>query len=197
VIAASVRGAGSPSPPRKRSPRDTSYDPIARGLHWLNAVLAAVTILLAFGISGAPRHSDEREWLLMLHGSLGIVILAMMVFWAGWRLGHAAPPLRPLLTRFEVWLAHATQAAIFVLFVAMPLSGYAILAASGHAVSFFGIVAIPPLLPQSGRLAQAALAAHLTGEFLIYGLVTLHIGAALMHGFIRSDGILERMLPKS
>jgi cytochrome b561 len=173
-----------------------AYEPVTRGLHWLNAVLAVLAIALAFGISGAPRHSPVRGWLLALHGSVGITILAVMLFWAGWRLRHPAPPLRPMLTRLEAWLAHATQAAIFLLFIAMPLSGYAILATSGNSVSLYGIVAIPPLLPQSGRLAQAAVALHLGGEFLIYGLVALHISAALMHGFIRRDGILERMLPR-
>jgi cytochrome b561 len=181
----------------RRAARGVTYDPIARGLHWLNTILAVIAIALAYGISGTPRHSDAREWLLMLHGSVGIVILALMLLWASWRLGHPSPPLRPLLTRIEVWLARATQAAIFVLFVAMPLTGYMILAASGHAVSFFGIVAIPPLVPQSGRLAQVAIALHLTGQLLIYALVAMHVGAALMHGFIRRDGILERMLPKS
>jgi|SRR5580704_8731820 cytochrome b561 len=176
--------------------RAMTYDPIARGFHWLNVILAVAAIALAYGISGAPRHSDAREWLLMLHGSVGIAILALMLLWAGWRLGHPSPPLRPVLTRIEVWLAHATQAAIFLLFVAMPLSGYTILAASGRAVSFFGIVAIPPLVPQSGRLAQVAIALHLTGQLLIYGFVVMHAGAALMHGFIRRDGILERMLPR-
>jgi cytochrome b561 len=175
---------------------ETAYDPITRALHWLNAMLAAMAIALAYGISGTPRHSEAREWLLMLHGSTGIAILATMLFWAGWRLRHRAPPLSPVLTRIEILLAHATQATLFLLFIAMPVSGYTILAASGHTVSFFGFVAIPPLAPQSGRLAQAAVALHLTGEFIIYGLLALHIGAALMHGVIRRDGIFERMLPR-
>jgi cytochrome b561 len=174
----------------------TAYDPITRALHWLNAMLAVAAIALAYGISGAPRHSGAREWLLMLHGSIGIAILATVLVWAGWRLRHRAPPLWPTLTRLEIVLAHATQAALFLLFVAMPISGYTILAASGHPLSFFGVAAIPPLVPQSGQLAQAAVALHLTGEFLIYGLLALHIGAALMHGFIRRDGIFERMLPR-
>jgi cytochrome b561 len=172
------------------------YDPITRGLHWLNAILTVTAVALAYGISGTPRHSDAREWLLMLHGSTGIAILATVLVWAGWRLRHRAPPLRPTLMRIEVFLAHATQAALLLLFVAMPVTGYMILAAAGQKVSFFGIAAIPPLVPQSGRIAQAAVALHLTGEFLIYGLVGLHISAALMHGFVRRDGIFERMLPR-
>jgi cytochrome b561 len=175
---------------------ETVYDPITRALHWLNAMLAVIAVVLAYGISGTPRHSDAREWLLMLHGSAGIAILATVLLWASWRLRHCAPRLRPLLTRIEALLAHATQAALFLLFVAMPMTGYLILAASGHSVSFFGIFAIPPLVQESGSLAQAAIALHLTGEFLIYGLLALHVSAALMHGFVRRDGILERMLPR-
>jgi cytochrome b561 len=177
-------------------PDKLAYDPVARRVHWLSAILALVTILLAWCMVGAPRHSDARGWLVMLHGSFGITMLAMMVFWAGWRLRHKSPSLRPALTMIEMVLARATQAAIFLLFVAMPVSGYVSLAAAGKPVSLFGVIEIPPLAPESGRLSQAAIALHLAGELLIYGFVALHIGAALMHGFIRRDGILERMLPR-
>ena len=172
-----------------------SYDPVARWLHWVNAILALVTIMLAWSLLGAPRHSEARGWLITLHGSFGITILAVMIFWAGWRLRHASPPLRPTLTFIEILLARATQTALLLLFVAMPISGYVSLAAAGNAVSLFGIISIPPLVPESGRLSQIAIALHLLGEFMIYGLVTLHISAALMHGLVRRDGILERMLP--
>jgi cytochrome b561 len=173
---------------------NTAYDPVARRLHWLNAIVALVTVLLAWCVLGAPRHDAARGWLLMLHASCGIALLALMLFWAGWRLRHGSPPLRPKLRWIEAALARATQAAIFVLFVTMPFSGYVSLAAAGKTVSLFGVVAIAPLVPQSGLMSQAAIALHLLGEFLIYGLIALHVSAALMHGFIRRDGILERML---
>jgi cytochrome b561 len=173
-----------------------AYDLITRRLHWANAILALVTILLAWCLVGAPRHGEVRGWLLTLHGSCGIAILALMLLWAGWRVRHGAPPLRPTLRRIEAALARVTQAAIFLLFVAMPVTGYLSLAAAGKKVSLFGVVAIPPLVSESGRLSQIAIALHLLGEFLIYGLVALHMGAALMHGFVRRDGVLGQMLPK-
>jgi cytochrome b561 len=172
------------------------YDPVTRRLHWLNAVLALVTIMLAWGIVGAPRHGGARDWLVTLHGSFGIAVLVLMLFWSAWRLRHRSPPLRGVLNRIEVLLARATQWAIFVLFIAMPLTGYVSLAAADKTVSLFGLVSVPPLVAESGRLSQIAFALHLTGEFLIYGLVALHIGAALAHGFFWRDGILERMLPR-
>jgi cytochrome b561 len=182
--------------PETKAEPEAAYDPIARFVHWLNAFLAVATFLLAWGILAAPRYSDTRGLLIMLHGSFGIAILVLMLFWACWRVKHPSPSLRPVLTWIEMALARATQAALFLLFVLMPLSGYVSLAAAGHAVNFFGLVDIPPLAPQSDRLSQAAIALHLAGEFLLYGLVALHIGAAVTHGVFRRDGILERMLPR-
>lgn len=183
---------GRTTPP----PSGIGYDPVSRRLHWLNVFLAVVTIMLGWGIIGAPRHGGARQLLITLHGSFGIAILSLLLFWGGWRMRHAPPPLRPLLSPTEAFLARATQAALFALFVAMPVSGYLSLAAAGRAVSLFGVVAIPALLPESGRASQAAFAAHLLGEFLIYGLVGLHVAAAMMHGFLRRDGVLEWMLPR-
>jgi cytochrome b561 len=174
---------------------DLTYDPISRRIHWLNATLVAVTMALAWGIIGAPRHDAIRAWLIALHGSCGIAVLAVMLFWAGWRLRHPSPPLRPVLRASEAWLARATQGAIFLLFIVMPVTGYVSLAAAGVPLRLFGLVDLPLLAPESGRLSQVAIALHLAGEFLIYGLVALHIAAALMHGLVRRDGILERMLP--
>jgi cytochrome b561 len=175
---------------------DGSYDPVTRCLHWLNAVLALITIMLAWAIIGAARHSDARIWLIMLHESCGIVILALMLIWAGWRIRRRQPSLRGELSWIELVLARMTQAGIFLLFIAMPISGYVSLAAAGQSVDFFGVINIPPLFPVSFRLSQIAIALHLCGEFLIYGLVGLHISAAMLHGFVRRDGILERMLPR-
>lgn len=82
----------------------------------------------------------------------------------------------------------------------MPLAGYINASAAGHAVSLFGLVSIPPLTPENGRLSQAAIAVHLVGQYLVcqylvYCFVALHIAGALLHGVVGGDGVLERMLP--
>jgi cytochrome b561 len=181
---------------RSGTARAGVHDPTVRRVHWLIAILAAIAIALAWGITGAPRHSGSRDGLIELHGSVGLVILVLMLFWTGWRLRHKSPSLRPLLSGLEVLLARATHVALLALFVAMPLTGYIALVAAGRAVTLFGVIPIPSLVPENPSVARAAMALHLIGEFLIYGLVALHVSAALMHGFLRRDGILERMLPR-
>jgi len=181
---------------RSGTVRASRYDPFVRRVHWLIAILAAIAIALAWSITGAPRHSGVRDRLIELHGSVGLVILVLMLFWMGWRLRHKSPPLRPLLSGLEALLARATHVALLALLVAMPLTGYIALSAAGRVVTLLGVIPIPTLVSANPSVARAAMALHLIGEFLIYGLVALHVGAALMHGFLRRDGILERMLPR-
>ncbi len=154
-------------------------------------------LVVSFGLAipGAPRDDGSRDVLMVLHRSIGLTILALMVFRMYWRVGHPAPPLPADFPRIEALAAHADHVLLYVMFLVMPLSGYVNAAAAGHAVSLFGVVTIPALLPESPRLSQAAVAIHLTGQFLVYALVATHVAAALMHRFVRRNTILDRMLP--
>jgi cytochrome b561 len=172
-----------------------AYDPVARGLHWLIAALALIVVSLGWAIPEAPRNTASRELLMLLHRSIGLTILAAMVARLLWRLTHPPPPLPPSLARIEAWLAYANHFGLYVMFLVMPLAGYLNAAAAGHPVSFFGIVSIPPLTAESGKLSQIAISVHLVGQFVIYALVAAHIAAALFHRFFRRDGAFERMLP--
>jgi cytochrome b561 len=176
---------------------EPAYDRIARAAHWLVAALAVIVVSLGWAIGGAPRGTSTRDLLLLLHRSVGLTILAAMLFRAFWRWRHPPPPLPPRVAALERVLAHCTHAALYILFVGMPLAGYVNAAAAGHTVSLFGILSIPPFLREDDRLSQAAIAIHLVGQYLVYLFVLLHIAGALLHGIIKRDGVLERMLPSA
>ncbi len=171
------------------------YGPVARAVHWVVAALAIIVVALGWAIIGAPRGGDSRETLLLLHRSVGLLILAVMVFRIVWRLMHPPPPLPIGFPRFEAAAAHADHALLYIVFLVMPLTGLLNAFAAGHSVSFFGLFAIPPLIPEDPRLAQIVFAIHLAGQFAVYALVAIHVAAALTHRFVRRNRILDRMLP--
>ena len=172
-----------------------SYGPVAQALHWLVALLVAIVIGLAWAMPEAPRQTDSRSLLFLLHRSIGLTILVLMVFRILWRLSHPPPPLPADFPRIEAFAAHADHALLYLLFILMPVSGYLNAAFAGHPVSFFGVVEVPPLVGENPRLSQAAIAVHLAGQFAVYALVGVHIAAALVHRFVRRNAILARMLP--
>ena len=173
-----------------------SYGRAARAIHWVVAALAVMVVAFGWATEAAARNTPARGNLLLLHGSIGLTILALMVVRILWRCMHPAPKLPSSLTRLEVTLAHLTHFGLYLLFIGMPLAGYVNAAAQGHPVSLFGMVLIPSLLPIDQRLAQAAITLHLVGQYLVYLLVAAHVAAALFHGIVRKDGVLERMLPR-
>ncbi len=172
-----------------------SYNRIAQAVHWLVAALAVAVIWLGWGIAWAPRNTPRRDLFVLIHESVGLTILAAMVFRAWWRWRHPPPPLPPVLSRLETGLAGLTHYALYLLLILMPLAGYSSAAVAGHAVSYFGVFSIPPLVPGNDRLSQVAIAIHLVGQYPLYIFVALHIAGALFHGFVRRDGVVERMLP--
>jgi cytochrome b561 len=173
-----------------------SYDRVAQGLHWLVAGLAVVVVGLGLAMTGEPRESDPRNTLLLLHRSVGLTILAAMLLRLAWRLRHRPPPLPASLAPFERAAAHANHYLLYTILIAMPLAGWINAAAAGHSVSFFGLGAIPPLLPENGRLAQWAIALHLTGQYLLYLFVAVHVAGALYHLIVKRDEVFRRMLPR-
>ena len=172
-----------------------SYDRVARATHWLVAALVVIVVALGWAISGTPRGTPQRLLLLLLHRSVGLTILALMAFRAGWRWRHPAPALPFALARIDNALARSTHLALYLILFVMPLAGYLNAAAAGHPVSLFGVFSVPPLLPENDRMSQAAIAVHLFAQYLLYLILMLHVAGALYHGVFRRDGILDRMLP--
>jgi cytochrome b561 len=172
-----------------------AYDPVARAIHWLVAILLVFVVTLGWTMVAAPLGTPARGLLFRLHRSIGLVILGAMLVRALWR-RHRPPPPLPPLPRLEAILAQATHLALYALVIAMPITGYVNAAASGHGVSLFGLVRIPPVIPEDDRLAQVAVALHLAGQYLVCLFVLLHVAGALSHAVLRRDGLVDRMLPR-
>lgn len=170
------------------------YGRVARSLHWLVAALLVIVVAFGWAAENAPQNTPPRDSLLLLHRSIGIVILAAMLCRVLWRWRHPPPP--QTLGRAETALAGLTHLALYLVLLAMPLAGYVNAAAAGHPVSLFGVVAIPPLLPADNRVSQMAIAVHLAGQYAVYAFVALHVAGALYHGVLRRDRVLDRMLPR-
>ena len=171
------------------------YDRTARVLHWLVAALVALVVVLGWAMLAQPRNTPSREALLSWHRSIGLLILAAMLFRLLWRWRHRPPPLPRSVPPLTAALARATHVALYVILIAIPLAGYINAAAAGHPVSLFGWVSLPPLPAENLRLSQVAIAAHLAGQYLFYFFVLLHTVGAIYHAIVRHDGVFERMLP--
>ena len=82
---------------------------------------------------------------------------------------------------------------LYVIALAMPVSGYIAVTARGRETSFFGIFTLPQWVSPNRALAHTAETVHFISQYVLYALVAAHVGAALYHQFIVRDHLLRRM----
>ncbi|MGY0633750.1 cytochrome b [Luteimonas sp. A478] len=173
--------------------RDTRerYGTVSRLLHWGMGVLVIWQALKLF-----DRINDGEHWvgetLVPWHISIGTligVLIVVRIIWALRNLHNRPPPPPPMLGT----LARAGHIALYVCLALMPLTGMSIMIGNGYGLEAFGVQLVAagaeiPWLATFGGVIHSPLA------WLLVVLVLGHIGAALWHGLVRKDGVLQRML---
>ena len=174
---------------------NSQYSRTAIGLHWL----VALGILLAFPL-GVYMHdlplSPTKLRLFSYHKWLGITVLLFVVVRVLWRVSHKPPVLPYQMPQWQQRASEAVHIALYVLMLAIPLSGWLMSSAKGFQTVWFGVLPLPDLLEKNIPLGNRLQALH---EFLNYSMLLLliaHIGAALKHHFVDRDGVLLRMAPR-
>ena len=169
---------------------------ISQLLHWTIAILIVLIGIVGLVMGELPR-SPKYFWVYTAHKSLGLTVLALVLVRIGWRLYAGAPRPVPGTPRLQALLASTTHGAIYLLILALPLSGWIYDSANAlRPFRWFGLVEVPKLVAPDEALAASAHGAHEWLFWLLMALVAGHAGAALYHHFIQRDATLARMLPR-
>jgi cytochrome b561 len=169
------------------------YSGTAIALHWLLALMIVAAFGVGLYMSDLPM-SPSRLKLYNYHKWAGVTILALSALRLLWRLSHRPPADLPA-PRWQQQAAHATHLALYALFFAVPLVGWAYSSAAGFPIVWFGVLPLPDFVPKDKALADLIKPWHGALAWAMAALVLMHIGAALKHHFIDRDGLLSRMRP--
>jgi cytochrome b561 len=175
----------------------TRYSAVAIALHWLIAAAVIALVLMGLVMTGLPDKDLALKFsLYQWHKSVGVTVLLLSLARLAWRLGHRPPPLPAAMRPWERLAARATHVGFYILIIAIPLFGWAMVSASPYNIPtvLYGVVTWPHL-----PVPKAAFEAFKEGhELLAWGavaLLALHVAAALKHHYILRDDVLARMLP--
>jgi cytochrome b561 len=153
-------------------------------VRWLHA-LAALVIITTLGYGLAMTHlidsAGAKFDAYQTHKSLGFLVLALMLVRLLVRLTHPAPP--PVGARWQRLLATITHRAFYVLLLAMPLLGWAMISATVIRVPIrvFDLVPLPFITGPDIILYGWLRTAHAATGWLVCGLLIMHIAGALVH----------------
>lgn len=167
---------------------------IAQALHWLIALALIGQVTLGW-VMVSWRLSPTKLELYALHKSLGITLLLIVLMRMAWRFVNVTPPAPPSMAGWEARAARTTHALLYLLLLALPLTGYLINSASNFPLVVWGVLPLPNLTDESESLQLAAETAHGLLFWLLAVLVALHVAAALRHHWVLKDSVLRRMLP--
>jgi cytochrome b561 len=184
------------------APATSRYDAVSIALHWSIAALVVLQLGLGWTLNElVPDHSPVQAQILSVHISTGATILILTLARIGWRLANPAPPLPADMPLWERVFAGATHVLFYVLLLALPLTGWAIVSIHPGAMHVWGIPW--PKLPGLGFMATPDHKAwrreltHIHVYILIWiALITLvmHVAGALWRQFA-GHSVLWRMAP--
>ena len=173
---------------------EAGWGALVRAFHWLIAalILAQAVIGLSMIQMGV---TPAKVRVFALHKSIGMTILALVLLRIAWRLGETRPADPAGMPPWQRGAARAVHVALYVLIVAIPLSGWWFNSTSNAPLVWFGFVDIPSLTGGYDPVWKPrALLAHQTLFWILVALLVAHVGAALWHHFGQRDEVLRRMV---
>jgi cytochrome b561 len=171
----------------------TRYTSTAIALHWLMAL--AILGNFCLGLYMADLHmSMTRLRLFNYHKWTGATILLLAALRLLWRLSHRPPAELPA-PKWQLSAAAITHWALYGLFFAVPLVGWAYSSAAGFPLVVFGVLPLPDFVPKDKALADILKELHGDLAWVLFALVVLHLAAVAKHMIVDRDGLLRRMMP--
>jgi cytochrome b561 len=170
------------------------FTPVQRLLHWGMAI--CILAMLFIGVGMVSTIGAEHLGLVNFHKQLGLVILVLALLRLVVRLRYGAPRLPATMPEPMKLAARLSHVAFYALMIAMPLLGWAMLSAGSYPVVFVGIP-LPAIVPAGAALHSLLWDAHRLLAFCLFALILVHLAAALLHAWVRRDGVFEAMAPLS
>ena len=193
----------------------TRYTKTAVFLHWLIALCIFGMFALGWFMSDIPKEAAKqtafdlfnwgvytwnvpeaitpRSFYFNVHKSIGVSIIGLVIIRILWRITHKPPAM---LASYKVWerkLATSAHHLLYLLMVAMPVSGLIMATYSKYGVKWFGMPLIKGLDNEAMRLAFKNV--HGIIGFILLAIVAVHILGALKHKIVDKDDTIKRMSP--
>ncbi len=166
------------------------YGSITRVFHWGMALLIIWQFMKFF-----DRINDGEHWLgetiVPWHvsiGSLLLVLIVLRLIWAATQKNN-----RPEQDPSTAFLVKAGHGLLYLGMLLLPITGLMIMIGNGYGWNPFGLGLIARGGAEIGWLATLGSAHSLIAWSLLI-LVLGHAGIALLHHFVKKDGVLRRML---
>lgn len=169
----------------------STYGSVAKFFHWVIFLLVFSMLVFGFFMGDVPK--DWQRFVYNTHKLTGLTILVLVMLRLCWALINKKPAL-VMTSAIEKIAEHTVHGLLYAFLMLMPILGWIGSSAGGRPPKLGDwVIGLP--LGEDKVLKEWAFHWHGIVAWIIIGLVTIHVLAALYHHFIRRDDVLRRMLP--
>jgi cytochrome b561 len=174
--------------------QDKRFDPVSVLLHWLTVLLIIGQFTTAWLHEAAGHGTSLGAEILDAHRTMGVMTWTVALARVVWRQRFAyLPPFPESMPKLQRWIAKANEYGLYTLLLVQPVTGLAAMVVEGRPFALF-LWQVPTLMTPDPAIHLLLERAHKVGGNALLVLIGLHACAALFHGLVLRDGVLQRML---
>lgn len=174
--------------------RPDGYGLVSVFAHWLVALITIGLFALGYWMVELNYYHAWYNRAPHLHVSVGVLLTLFIFLWLAWMRISARPGAVDASSRWTNFLSRVVHSVLLLLILLLGVSGYLIPTAEGQALKVFDWFSLPALPAINAQQASVAGEIHRVLAYVLIGLVSLHVSAALKHHFYNRDATLKRML---
>ncbi len=166
------------------------YGLLAKLFHWLTFIVLMLQIPFGFYLVGLE-FSDQRIDLENIHILIGISILYLTIFRLIWKFLNPSPTSNVNVFKGQTFIAKANHFFLYISILSITSSGILKKLYMGEVLNFiffdFGVE------NPNFELADSFYLVHIYSNYVLIGLIVLHISAVIAHHILFKDKILKKI----
>ena len=169
-----------------------TYSYRSKVMHAIVALIIIGLLIIGSLLTYIPEAYQDQAY--MLHKSFGLLVLMLMLLRIGFILRDGRPKLPASVSTWEKVLARGVQYLLYIVLLAMPISGWVMSVAANYIPQFFDLFPMDlPFVPKDKALASNFSSVHYYLAWLIFGLLILHFLGNIKHYFYDKDKLVSTM----
>ena len=168
----------------------SKYGLLAKLFHWITFIVLLAQVPFGFYLVGLE-FSDQRIELENIHILVGITVFYLTLFRLIWKFFNPSPTESKSFFKGQILIGKVNHLLLYLSIFAITISGILKKLYMGETLNFFFFKY--GFEKDNFMLADAFYEVHIYANYLLLGLITLHILAVVVHHFVFKDKILNKI----
>ena len=159
-------------------------------LHWLSAIILFIQIPLGFYLVDLD-FGDQRITIEDIHVTLGLTVFYIIIIRLINNILNPTPKLDPSIFKGQRFLAKMNHILLYIAILSITISGILKKLFNGESLV---IIFKEIKIKENFELADQFYDIHILSNYVLIGLVALHISAVIIHKLFFKENLLKRIL---